>query len=81
MYKVYSGPPGSDEISPFEKEHLLFKQFGSLDDALAWAYHLKRSGRVALLIEGDDGTHLTKREIAEYINVRPDLVGAGDARS
>jgi hypothetical protein len=79
MYKVYSGPPGTDTIAPLEKEHLLFKQFGSLDDALAWAFHLKQSGRVALLIEGDDGTHLTKREIAEYVNARPGLVGAADA--
>jgi hypothetical protein len=77
MYKVYSGPQGTETLSPLEKERMLFKQFSTLDDALAWAFHLKQSGRVALLIEGDDGTHLGKREIAEYINARTDLVGAG----
>jgi len=73
MYRVYSGPPGSESLSPLEKERMLFKEFALLDDAFAWADHLRRNGRVALLIEGDDGTHLSKREIADYITVRPDL--------
>ena len=80
MYKVYSGPPGSESVSPLEKEHMLFKEFGLLDDAFSWADHLRRSGRVALLIEGDDGTHLSKHEIADYINARPDLGPTSDAR-
>src|SRR5262249_59033570 len=80
MYKVYSGPPGTESISPLEKEHMLFKEFGLLDDAFAWVDHLRRSGRVALLIEGDDGTYLSKREIADYISARPDLGPTSDAR-
>jgi hypothetical protein len=31
---------------------------------MSWARHLNKGDRVALLIEGDDGTHLTKRDIA-----------------
>jgi hypothetical protein len=63
-YRTYGGPPGSENISPLEKDRLLYKEFSTLDDALAWARHVNAGGRVALLIEGDDGTHLGKREIA-----------------
>jgi hypothetical protein len=62
-YRVYSGPKGSPDISPLDKEKMLFKEFNALDDALSWARHLDRGGRVALLIEGDDGTRMKKREI------------------
>jgi hypothetical protein len=63
-YRVFSGPPGSTAVSPLEKERLLFKEFDSLDGALSWARHLQESGRVALSIDGDDGTILSKQEIA-----------------
>jgi hypothetical protein len=64
MFKVYSGPSGKEKISPLEKEHLLFKEVASLDEAFNWAGHISASGRAALLIEGDDGTRLGAREIA-----------------
>lgn len=63
-YRVYSGPRGSEAPSPIEKESLLFKEFPTLDAAFAWARHINASGRVALFIEGDDGTSLDKRAIA-----------------
>lgn len=63
-YRVYSGPPGTKALPPLEKERWLYKEFGLLDDALGWARHVNDGGRVALLIEGDDGTTLTKTEIA-----------------
>lgn len=63
-YRVYSGPRGSQAISPLEKDRYLFKEFSMLDEALGWARHLNDGGRVALLIEGDDGTRLNKRQIA-----------------
>ncbi len=62
-YRVYSGPRGSQSISPLEKDRHLYKEFGRLDEALGWAQHLNDGGRVALLIEGDDGTRLTKQQI------------------
>ena len=62
-YRVYSGPPGSEAVPPMEKERWLYKEFGLLDEALGWARHVNDGGRVTLLIEGDDGTHLTKTEI------------------
>jgi hypothetical protein len=62
-YRVFSGPPGSGAVSPLEKERLLFKEFDTLDGALAWARHLQENGRVALSIDGDDGTSLSKQEI------------------
>jgi hypothetical protein len=63
-YRVYSGPRGSAELAPLEKEKMLFKEFEHLDAAFGWAEHLSETGRVPLLIEGDDGTRLNKREIA-----------------
>jgi len=63
-YRAYSGPRGSEAISALDKDRLLYKEFNTLDGALAWARHANNSGRIALLIEGDDGTHLSKREIA-----------------
>lgn len=63
-YRVYSGPRGSESISPLEKDRHLYKEFNILDEAMNWARHVNTSNRVALLIEGDDGTRLTKQEIA-----------------
>ena len=76
-YRVFSGPKGTADISPFTKEQMLYKtkeqmlykEFGSIDEALWWARHLDRNGRVALLIEGDDGTRLNRREIGEALGV------------
>ncbi len=62
-YRVYSGPRGSESISPLEKDRHLYKEFSALDEAMGWAGHINKSGRVALLIEGDDGTRLTKQQI------------------
>jgi hypothetical protein len=62
-FRVYSGPRGTDMFAPIDKDRMLFKQFGALDEAMAWARHVRADGRVVLLIEGDDGTHLSKSEI------------------
>jgi hypothetical protein len=62
-YRVYSGPRGSQPISVLEKGHHLYKEFNTLDEAMNWARHINDRGRVALLIEGDDGTRLTKQQI------------------
>lgn len=71
-YRAYSGPRGSEIIAPLEKDRLLYKEFDTLDDALTWARHLNQGDRVALLIEGDDGTRLGKREIASaLVTARP----------
>jgi hypothetical protein len=63
-YRAYRGPRGSETISPLVKDRLLYKEFDTLDDAFAWARHTNEGGRVALLIEGDDGTRLGRRDIA-----------------
>ena len=68
-YRVYSGPNGSGDVSPIAKEQMLFKEFTALDDALSWARHVEQGGRVPLLIEGDDGTRMDRRAIAEALRV------------
>lgn len=77
-YRVYSGPRGSHAVTPAEKDRLLFKEFGVLDEAMSWAGHLNRSGRVALLIEGDDGTQMSKQQIAAALK-SPDTDSQGEA--
>ena len=52
------------------KGSIAVKEFETLDGALAWARHVNDGGRVALLIEGDDGTHLGKHEIAGALHHR-----------
>jgi len=63
-YRVYSGPRGSETVPPLEKDSWLYKEFALLDEAMSWARHVNKGDRIALLIEGDDGTHLDKRDIA-----------------
>jgi len=77
-YRVYSGPRGSQSISPLEKDRHLYKEFGSLDEAMNWARHVNGSGRVALLIEGDDGTRLTKQQIVTALK-NPDSMEPHDS--
>jgi len=67
-YRVYSGPRGSESIAPMQKETQLYKELGSLDEAISWARHVSESGRVALLIEGDDGTRLDRQAIATALS-------------
>lgn len=67
QYRVYSGPKGSGEISPIAKEQMLFKEFTALDEALSWARHVERGGRVPLLIE--DGTRMDRRAVADALRV------------
>ena len=66
--KVYSGPAGTDTLSPIQRDRMLFKEFPNFDEALSWASHIKDTGRVALLIEDETtGTILNKREIAAAV--------------
>jgi len=76
-YRVYSGPKGSSDVSPFEKSEMLFKQLATLDEALSWARHVERTGRRPLLLEGDDGTRMDRRAIVDALRVsmREDVNG------
>lgn len=67
-YRVYSGPRGSQSVSFAEKDRQLFKEFTLLDEAMMWARYTNNRGRVALLIEGDDGTRLDKYQIVAALN-------------
>jgi hypothetical protein len=69
-YRVYSGPRGAKDVSPLEKDRLLFKEYAQLDEAFGWAQHVHDHGGVALLIEGDDGTRLDRRDIAHALSSR-----------
>jgi hypothetical protein len=62
-----------------EKERWLYKEFGLLDEALGWARHVNEGGRVTLLIEGDDGTQMSKREISAALR-HPEEAGHEEVR-
>ena len=68
-YRVDSGPKGSDDVSPKNKDRPLFKKCTSMDEALSWARHVEKDGRVPLLIEGDDGTRMDRRTIVDALRV------------
>jgi len=68
-FRVYSGPKGSEDVSAIDKEQMLFKEFGSLDEALLWSRHVEWGGRLPLLIEGDDGTRMDRRAIVNALRV------------
>ena len=68
-YRVYTGPKGSPDIPPLEKSQLLFKECKTVDEAQSWAHHMEKTGRVPLLIEGDDGLHMTRRAIADALRI------------
>lgn len=63
-YRLYIGPIGADDPKPREGGGALYKEFQLLDDAIQFARSLGRKDRVALLLEGDDGTRMNRREIA-----------------
>jgi hypothetical protein len=48
---------------------MLFKEFATLDEALSWSRHVERGDRIPLLIEGDDGTVMDRRAIADALRV------------
>ena len=78
--QVYSGPPGTEAVPPMEKERWLYKEFGLLDEAFGWARHVNDGGRVALLIEGDDGTQLSKRKSRQRSGIRRRMTGHASAK-
>jgi hypothetical protein len=78
-FRVYSGPRGSESIPPLEKDRHLYKEFSALDEAMSWARHINDSGRVALLLEGDDGTRLTKQQIVTALKHSETLESRGHA--
>ena len=66
-YRLYLGPARAEDLKPSERGGALYKEFRLLDEAIHFARHLERKDRVALLLEGDDGTRMNRREIAAAV--------------
>lgn len=64
LYRVYCGPRGSDRVLPLEKDRWPCKVFSDLDEALSWAAHGAEKGTTVIGLDGEDGTLMTKGEIA-----------------
>ena len=58
------------ELRNLPRGNLIPIKYHDLDDALGAARNLNSRGGSALLIKGDDGTHLTKYEIVEVVRER-----------
>ena len=63
-FRAYFGAPGSGPVPSLEKDRWRRREFTDLDQALEWANSVTKKGTVVLAIDGDDGTQLTKQEIA-----------------
>lgn len=66
MYRAYFGHLRDAPVSPIEKERRSMKAFRDLDEALVWSREVMSKGTSVTTIEGDDGTHLDRNEIAAY---------------
>ena len=67
MYRAYYGPAGSGPVPPLEKDRWPFREFRTLDEALLWAREVVQRGTAVMAIEGHDGTHLSRNEIASSV--------------
>ena len=76
MYRVYSGPPGIKKLSSEEKARCLYQEFGFIDEALDFAAQITRRGRVAILIEGDNGIALDFSAISDAMGDEDRLAAA-----
>jgi hypothetical protein len=68
MYKMYGAIERASKTLPQGK--LIPIVYHDLDDALGAARNLNARGGTALLIEGDDGTYLSRHEIASIVDKR-----------
>jgi hypothetical protein len=67
MYRAYYGTAGCGPVPPLEKDRWPFKEFTTLDDALLWTREVVKRGATVAAIEGDDGTNLSRSEIASCV--------------
>jgi hypothetical protein len=54
-----------------EKDRWPFKEFAKLDEALLWTRAVVKHGTTVIAIEGDDGTQLSRSEIAVHVRQAP----------
>lgn len=73
LYRVYYGPQGSDRVPPLEKDRWPHKVFSDLDEALSWAALAAKKGTTVIGVVGEDGTLLSKGEIASALAGRQAL--------
>ena len=67
MFRVYSGPSGSEAIRPIEKSKHLFKVFGALDDAIGLAHHLTPDRPLRAADRGRRRHHLDRQYLAREL--------------
>ena len=68
-YRVYSGPKGSGEVGPWRRTTCCSRNSPGSTTRWPGRATSERNGRVPLLIEGDDGTRMNKRAIADALRV------------
>jgi hypothetical protein len=69
MYRAYYGAGKCGPVPPMEKDRWPSKEFANLDEALLWARAVVKHGTAVLAIEGDDGTQLSRGEIAGHVRL------------
>jgi hypothetical protein len=67
MYRAYYGAGECGPVPPLEKHRWPFREFSNLDEALLWTRAVAKHGTAVISIDGDDGTQLTRSEIAGHV--------------
>jgi hypothetical protein len=64
MYRAYYGTHGCGEPRGLDRDRWAFKEFVDLPEALLWARRVVMRGGAVISIDGDDGTRLSRTDIA-----------------
>jgi hypothetical protein len=64
MYRAYFGTRGCGVPGPLEKERWPARTSSDLSQALVWAERVAKRGTVVVAIDGDDGTQLSRADLA-----------------
>lgn len=67
MYRAYYGAAGCGLPRPLEKGRVPFKEFSNLSEALLWTQCVVKRGTAVIAIDGDDGTQLSRTDIASCV--------------
>jgi hypothetical protein len=67
MYRAYYSGGNLGSVPPLEKDRWPYQAFDNLDEALLWTRAVVKRGTTVMSIEGDNGTQLSRGEIAAYM--------------
>lgn len=70
IYRAYFGSPGCEMPGPLDKATWPCRAFSDIEEAVQWARSVAARGTSVIAIEGDDGTRLSRSDLAACLGVR-----------